>query len=395
MMRNDFTDWLEYFFPSGPKRKRLRHNYTEQELKDLYEKTMKKLGQSHEGTTDAGDFVTPQKPKAPTKTDISPADKPKPETPIPTTAIPTTNQPREPPVSKNPKDQDIDMEDIPEEKNSSLAAASSGGTNKGHETGLSPWDGYLTFFPNSIVFKHRYIEKSNMQYVKTVEPDAVADLKINVLKLTSIESFFIPTENTSIQQKLTWLPYCKARWDYYHVMGCNYKLTIYPGPGKPKEQYAVYAVITAGNDTLPIKTQDATPRPLDARDWAYMGIHPKAIVENSYNEEGAAVSAYTVNYKSHYDEAQIIEGFYKPGTYNRNIADDDKAAIWTAKGVDKPLVEKLNFWCQPSLAMVGNGEPSGATTKNLDYTIEVEYLVQWKDLNDSYKYQRSGLSEFL
>lgn len=291
---------------------------------------------------------------------------------------------KEPLKRKEPEDVDDNDPDM-------QISSKSARTVKGKETGLDPWDGYLQNFPNSVVFKHKKILVGRLKYVANGPP---RPFTINITDLATTDT---QSDTLFNYTGLTWVKYCQARWDYYHVMGCKIRLTVFPYNGATlPEQYNLYIEQEAGNDNIPT-TDLLTPTAvnLKSRDYTLMGIYPKAILSPVYTLQSVGTSppaTTLMNYKNKLEEPYVYEHLYKPGSYHRNIVDDDSAQIWTSKTSSPLLQERVKVWILPS--EVFEAAFTLSDEKTMLYHLEMEYLTQWKDLNNSYKYQRNGLSEF-
>lgn len=238
-------------------------------------------------------------------------------------------------------------------------------------TPISPWDGYLQEFPNSLVFNHRTI--------KTITYN-VTDTDVNKvsIKMTALNAPYTG-------MVLTWLPYCKNRYEYYTVLGCKYKITVYPNKGTPELQWHLFVEFDAGNDVIPVEDLvTPTGNTLTSADYQLMGIYPKAELNHAYTTGSL--------YVNDYDNRAVVKGLYKPRDFKKNIVDDDNAQLWTQATTDPVLDERLNIFVCRTPASIQNDNTT--KTAEMIIQIELEYLAQWKDSKDTYQYQRRGATEF-
>lgn len=242
-------------------------------------------------------------------------------------------------------------------------------------TPLSPWDGYIQEFPNSVVFNHRTIEtfKYNINESITTQKYSIKTTALNNPLATATS--------------LTWLDYCKDRYEYYSVLGCKYKITVYPNDGNTAfRQWHLFVEMDAGNDVIPM-TDLSTPTPFNllSSDFQLMGIYPKAELNHAYT--GATV------YVNYFDNRAVVKGLYKPRDFKKNIVDDDNAQLWTAYSADPPLEERINIFILRTPA--SKEAETTLVTDTMIVEIQLEYLTQWKDLKDPYQYQRLGTSQYV
>lgn len=201
-------------------------------------------------------------------------------------------------------------------------------------------------------------------YNKPIQPDGTI--------LTAV-AFPQGINNGTAVEQPAWRQYWGQLYEYYTVLGCEYKITIvnpvttYGASGIIGQSYESYST-TAG------ATGNTTPTSNLYDMMALKGMRFTVVDENG----GTPLQNRTV-----------IQGRYKPGQAHRNIVNDGDVKTWTKTDFDNvaaglpTLTEilRLYFW-RGALATTNVG--------GCNMQIELKYIVQFKDLRANAKWPVSS-----
>lgn len=202
--------------------------------------------------------------------------------------------------------------------------------------------------------------------------------------------------------KARWFDLYASMYKYYHVIACRWHVTIENQSMQPIWVHQYY-----GN---------ATERPNDASNvdmmlWRdtksyYVGPIANAVSASGYaerneipagdNDENAANAGVPVNYETGNHVAAKgpsyilqLAGEYRPGDADREIRTDNLVENWTLCSTNPALPERLNLRVKGQQESV-NPAAGDAFSYNQLITYRmftrIEYLVEFKELNDGLKY---------
>jgi len=173
-----------------------------------------------------------------------------------------------------------------------------------------------------------------------------------------------------------WRDYWAEVYEYYTVLGCKWKLTMINvqgsagGAAEVAIQYDTYSD-TAGStgNIMPVTSYMETK--------AFKNIQWHIITERSAGN----------NEPTH---VKIVDGTYKPGQAKRNISNDGDVKTWTGTGTTLPTLKEfltLNFFA----GGVDGGLAFSSTANGaaINCCIELDYIVQFKDLKLQARYPNS------
>ena len=192
-----------------------------------------------------------------------------------------------------------------------------------------------------------------------------------------------------------WYGMYAAMYDYYHVVGCRWHVTVENLKTDPMWVHAMYY-------TTQLPSRYATN--LDMLEWNDCESHRIAesawsITTNGQKEANATaygdvrdendVPSTTDNYQNGNMIAAkgkntlTLSGHYAPGQFHRLIQQDSTAATWTAVGSNPNLTERLLLRFKPDINSV---QATSASVYDREITLRViihlEYLCEWKQLKE-------------
>lgn len=208
--------------------------------------------------------------------------------------------------------------------------------------------------------------------------------------------------NTS---KARWFDFYAGIYKYYHVISCRWKATFENNCSEPLYVHQMYM-----NDVVP-------PVAASNRDmmcWSgvdtkvmrpqYYSVTTAGFLEkaeknsNEDNVEAATTAGAGWNYETSNNVTDKIgtpivhfSGEYRPGDFDRQIRQDTAVENWTAVSASPGLREALLFRVKPYWDSYSAND---ADNRNRDMfyrqTLELEYLVEFKELKDGLKYPVSS-----
>lgn len=165
-----------------------------------------------------------------------------------------------------------------------------------------------------------------------------------------------------------WRDYWAQLYDYYTVLGCEYKIIVQNSGNSRSGDLLVGVEHDSYSDTA-TSTGNVMP---DA--YLYEVLNYK-------NIEWHTAWANTAE-EDHQSNMCVIEGRYKPGSIKRNIVNDGDVKTWTATTSTLPNLKDIltiNFWKHPL-------SYSAATSIQANIQVELKYIVQFKDLKVQARY---------
>lgn len=169
-----------------------------------------------------------------------------------------------------------------------------------------------------------------------------------------------------------WATYWKRIYEYYTVLGCEYKITIRnPQSNTPAKDLLVMTNLDSYSDTAGT-TGNITPDATLAEMLAFKNM-------TTYKVTGEPTGA-------DHGKAQIITGVIKPGQIKRNISNDGDVKTWTKTDGSLPTLKEIftmRFFGHPLNFAETNtiGNLPGCNVQ-----VELKYLVQFKDLKEAARY---------
>lgn len=178
-------------------------------------------------------------------------------------------------------------------------------------------------------------------------------------------------ETMTTMERPAWRDYWAQLYEYYTVLGCEYKITIV----NPTSHVGASAIVGKqfdSNSDAATTTGNVMPLTKLSEAMAFKNISWEVI-----NYSRSEVANRNVG---------IIQGTHRPGQTKRNIVNDGDVKTWTATGSIPNLrdVLTLNFYRAPLAWHNGVG---------LNMQIELKYIVQFKDLRLQARYPNTVTTE--
>lgn len=181
------------------------------------------------------------------------------------------------------------------------------------------------------------------------------------------------TAGTSITEQPFWAQYWKRIYEYYTVLGCEYKITAHNPTiiAQTNSNALIVYDMDSYSDTAGA-TGNRTPDAVLPELMSYKHMRIKAI---------AGQGGYQQN--SNHEPYEVIQGRYKPGQISRNISNDGDVKTWTKTDGSIPTLKDLmNIRTGKSPFFLG----AAGDTVGVNYQVEVKYIVQFKDLKQNARY---------
>lgn len=282
--------------------------------------------------------------------------------------------------TKKGKEEDAGTSEDVELASTSISRMTSSRGGIQHETGVSPYPTIQSGYLDTITTKLRF--HGNFDVVGVGLNSTIQNMQI---RMTSIYDVIKSTINaaatsnsiressrepkllnaTTIQQP-TWRDEWADKYEYYSVIQCNWKLTV-----KQSD---------TGDDLLGmIATMYSTS--VDPPVTSLVSL------ENIKFWKRVDNIVYTGPQYDGEPNVQVITGTYWPGKHKREVRDDTEASVWTLCTANPTLEENLNIIF---------GRAALSSNNDIAYYayIELDYIVQFKDLKTSYQFPISTTSRF-
>lgn len=185
-----------------------------------------------------------------------------------------------------------------------------------------------------------------------------------------------PIQPTPGANYTTEAPQWRGVWDkfytYYTVLGCHYKITVH----NPRRVIGKDVTIAKGFDSFSVANPGINypeGRPIHEMEyWPGLSWHRAKSYANGEDDEN-----YTV-----------IEGYWKPGMVERNVQNDEDVKTWTKVNETPLLTEQMRLFFT-------NGEFNVDSVEcGIAMKIQLEYIVQFKDLNVNTMYPAQNQTAF-
>ena len=169
-----------------------------------------------------------------------------------------------------------------------------------------------------------------------------------------------------------WATYWKRIYEYYTVLGCEYKIIIRnPQSNTPNRDMLVMTNLDSYSDTAGT-TGNITPDATLAEMLAFKNM-------TTYRVIGEPTSTFN-------PQVQIITGVVKPGQIKRNISNDGDVKTWTKTDGSLPTLKEIftmRFFNHP----LNHGDTNTlGNNAGCNVQVELKYLVQFKDLKEAARY---------
>jgi len=177
---------------------------------------------------------------------------------------------------------------------------------------------------------------------------------------------------TTTTERPQWRDWWAQVYEYYTVLGCEWKVTI-TNTETSRNADVVVGIDQDSYSDVAGATGNITPEAPLAEMIAFKGVSWKKI---------DAPSAYEDQSKPN---TVVINGRYKPGQIKRNIKNDGDVKTWTATSTTLPTLKdtsNLYFFQDALNPKAPNNTGSGCGNVQID----LKYIVQFKDLKVQARY---------
>lgn len=192
----------------------------------------------------------------------------------------------------------------------------------------------------------------------------------------SFPETFTSLSSTDTKERPAWRAYFGALYEYYTVLGCEYKITINNPVSNIGASVMVGTQFDSYSDTAG-QTGNVMPQTGLSQMMSYKNIKWD-IIKYSRSEVPNQNNA-------------VISGRYTPGQVKRNIQNDGDVKTWTSTGARDLQGTNTDSWMTPVLkdfltlnfykAPLGFNASTGC---NIQF--ELKYIVQFKDLRQQARY---------
>lgn len=197
------------------------------------------------------------------------------------------------------------------------------------------------------------------------------------------------------QTPARWFDFYSTMYNYYHVIGCRWHLTIENLKTEPLWLHILYF----NDEVPPVGATNEDMLCWNDTESHYLGTHAVAItntgevetnhtVNNLNNIEGSGTAGNNPNYETGNHVNAMgnkpilqLSGSYRPGQKKRQIHLDSEVENWTSVSANPALPEKLLLRFKPYWnAIDTNDANTYDRTVSFRYTFRCEYLVEFKEL---------------
>lgn len=167
-------------------------------------------------------------------------------------------------------------------------------------------------------------------------------------------------------ERPAWRDYWMALYEYYTVLGCEYKITLINPISTMGSAVIIGTQFDSYTDTAGASGNEM-PRTNLSETLAFKHV------------EWDIITGFRAEKPNH--NATVISGKYTPGQIRRNIQNDGDVKTWIATaGLALPALKDfltLNFWRAPMATSSVNA---------VNIQVELKYIVQFKDLKTQARY---------
>lgn len=194
---------------------------------------------------------------------------------------------------------------------------------------------------------------------------------------SNFPAYFTNNATTTVEQP-QWAKYWIELYQWYTVLGCEYKITI-NNPHSTRGQHLLIGTQMDTYSETATSTSNVMPLTQLKETLAFKGLQWDIVQCQS---DAGDRRSYTV-----------ISGTYKPGQAKRNIVNDGDVKTWTSTGTpgtstaSAPNLKEiltLNFWKAPL---------SWESYACANIQIELKYIVQFKDLREQARYPNTATTD--
>ena len=180
---------------------------------------------------------------------------------------------------------------------------------------------------------------------------------------------------TNTTERPQWRDYWAQIYEFYTVLGCEWKVTIQNSATERNADVLVGIDADSYSDEQGA-SGNVTPSTSLAEMLAFKGINWKKVDAPSAYEDQAKPNTI------------VLSGTYKPGQFRRNIINDGDVKTWTATSATLPKLKDMKtlYFFQDALSpRAPNSTGSGCGNIQID----LKYIVQFKDLKQMARYPNS------
>lgn len=296
---------------------------------------------------------------------------------------------------------DVDSETMkPQAMISVGQKASTASNGKGHgETPISPYDFVQIGIPNVETTRLPYRLKTSISTGNLPTSAAPVGLAFRTNSIYDIvgSATFTADPTATADPLVTpyetpkWRSYFANRYQYYTVLGCDYKVMFrqkYTNGSFDKDTGAFYML---NYDAFLYKAGLQKPPTLDGgamipKEWKLLhtGVEYQEIKQQNrnvlYTADGTATAS--IECETGGGPWTVFTGHCGRDTYDHEIVEDELQQTWHKMTEVPPTPEQLVFHLQPN--EFNFGSPDGGL--EIDVIVELTYLVQFKDLKATYEY---------
>lgn len=261
-----------------------------------------------------------------------------------------------------------------------LSADSGGFTNKtSKETPIDKFRYAFRGLPSTATTVLRYIDTGSL----SITTGQVGTLKYRMNSIYDVKkttSGGFDTGSSNLQQP-AWRAHFVNYYDYYTVLGCKWTVSVLQTTERYDKEAAIFEIYS-GNTDIPITYSTSVYMGWqDFMQWTNKKVHYTTPQDEMITAAGAQPPRRprTISFN----------GYYKPGMFDREVRDDDKAKTWIAIDDAPTLYETLNL-----IFVQGPLSTLGAHPLDFNYAITLDYLVQFKDLKTQFLYPTPDTTEF-
>lgn len=187
---------------------------------------------------------------------------------------------------------------------------------------------------------------------------------------------YIANGTDSVAEKPSWREFWFKMYEYYTVLKCHYKITVYNANAQQGASIIIGTQFDSYSDAAG-STGNRMPTAATLVQAMQFKNIKWEVVEYARSEHPNK-------------HVTVIEGTYYPGSIHRNIRNDGDVKTWTpttntgTPSSSIPTLKDLltlNFWRAPMAWEIN-------TACNVE--VELKYVVQFKDLKEQWRYPYSG-----
>nr|QTE03921.1 MAG: capsid protein [Pavo cristatus parvoviridae sp.] len=222
---------------------------------------------------------------------------------------------------------------------------------------------------------------------------AATDLNTNVTGTATFISVEASDASDTTATAARWFDFYSTMYNYYHVLGCRWHLTVQNLKTEPIWLHWMYY----NDEVPPLGATNEDMQCWNDTESHLIGPIAHAVTSSGFvetnernvnvnNVEGAGTSGNTPNYESTMVETKAnnilkISGQYRPGQKRRQIHLDSEVENWTAVTANPALPEKLLLRFKPVWNAIDTNDANAYERDiRVHYTFRIEYLVEFKEL---------------